>query len=100
MLARPDFWILNAILALWMSTSRRFQRTSHICVLEGNLIASITLSGVQIGASWSSSKLLDIEEGLDGKISPSRRMMLWTVGRPDGISCRPDGCKGSDFFDL
>jgi hypothetical protein len=24
----------------------------------------------------------------------------WTVECPDGISCRPDGCKGSDFFDL
>jgi hypothetical protein len=23
-----------------------------------------------------------------------------TVERPDGISCRPDGCKGSDFSDL
>jgi len=25
--------------------------------------------------------------------------MLWTVGRPDGISCRSDGCRGSDFSD-
>jgi len=24
----------------------------------------------------------------------------WTVERPEGISCRPDGCKGSDFSDL
>jgi hypothetical protein len=24
----------------------------------------------------------------------------WTVKSPDGISRRPDGCKGSDFFDL
>jgi len=27
-------------------------------------------------------------------------MMLWTVGRPDGISCRPDGSQGSNFSDL
>jgi hypothetical protein len=26
--------------------------------------------------------------------------MLWTVGRPDGISRRPDGCKESDFSKL
>jgi hypothetical protein len=26
--------------------------------------------------------------------------MLWTVRRPDGVSRRLDGCKGSDFFDL
>jgi hypothetical protein len=25
--------------------------------------------------------------------------MLWIVGRPNGISCRPGGCRGSDFFD-
>jgi hypothetical protein len=24
----------------------------------------------------------------------------WTVERPDGISCRPDGFKGSNFSDL
>jgi hypothetical protein len=36
----------------------------------------------------------------DEKYSPSGWMMLWTVGRPDGISCRPNGYKGSDFFDL
>jgi hypothetical protein len=27
-------------------------------------------------------------------------MMLWTDERPDGISRRPDDCKGSDFSDL
>jgi hypothetical protein len=28
----------------------------------------------------------------------SRRMILWIVGGPDGISRRLDGCKGSNFF--
>jgi len=51
-------------------------------------------------ASWSSSKFLNIEEGSDGKFSSSERMILWTVGRPDGISRRPDGWKGSNFSDL
>jgi hypothetical protein len=37
-------------------------------------------------ATWNSSKLLDIEEGLDGKFSLSGRMMLgqssvWTDAR-------------------
>jgi hypothetical protein len=65
-------------------------------------------------AIWNSSKLLDTEEGPNGKFSSSERMMLWTVGRLDGISrrqdrcCltdehpdeipgRSDGCKGSDY---
>jgi hypothetical protein len=91
-------------------------------------IASRTLSGIRMycwnvrtDASRSSSKLLNIGEGPDGKFSSSRWMMLWTVGHPDGISrspnrccliderpdgiprcsdgipCRPDGCKGSDY---
>jgi hypothetical protein len=50
-------------------------------------------------ASWNNSKFLDTEEGLDGKFSSFERMMLWTVGRPDGMSRRPDGYKGSDFSD-
>jgi hypothetical protein len=51
---RPDVWILNAILALWMSasrrestSSRRLQRSSHICVLERNPIVGRTLSVVR-----------------------------------------------------
>jgi len=51
-------------------------------------------------ASWSSSKLLNTEEGLDGKFLLSGRMMLWTVGHPDGISRRSDGFKESNFSDL
>jgi hypothetical protein len=42
----------------------------------------------------------DTEEGPDGKFSSSGRMMLWTVGRPDSMSHRPNGYKGSDFSDL
>jgi hypothetical protein len=38
------------------------------------------------------SKLLDTEEGPDEMFSLSGRMMLWTVGHPDGIPRRPDGC--------
>jgi len=26
--------------------------------------------------------------------------MLWTVGHLDGMSCRPDGWQGIEFFDL
>jgi len=73
MLARPDHadwhrdvWILNAILALWMSASGRLQRFSHICVLKEILKLGRTLSVVRTDAGWSSSKLLDIEEGPDG----------------------------------
>jgi len=50
-----------------------------------------------MNASWSSSKLLDTEEGPNGKFSSSGRMMLWTVERPDGVTRRPDGCKGTEF---
>jgi hypothetical protein len=50
--------------------------------------------------SWSSSKLLDTEEGPDGNFSLSRRMMLLTVGRPDSISRCLDNYKGSDFSDF
>jgi len=52
---RPDVWILNTILALWMSTSEResrsfglLQRSSHNCVLEGNLEACQTLSRSEV----------------------------------------------------
>jgi hypothetical protein len=51
---RPDIWILNAILALWMSDSERestsseqLQRSSHIYVLERNPIAGQTLSVIR-----------------------------------------------------
>jgi hypothetical protein len=87
---RPDVLILNAWLALWMDVSGRestssglLQRSSHIRVLERDPIEDRTLSGVRSGcrnvrtdASWNSSKLLDIEEDLDGKFSSSGRMML------------------------
>jgi hypothetical protein len=93
---RPNVWILNAILALWMSASRwestssgRLQRTSHNYVLERNPEACWTLRVIQTccwnvrtDASWSNLKLLDTEEGPDGKFSSSGRMMLWIVGRP------------------
>jgi hypothetical protein len=58
------------------------------------------LLNVRTDASWSSLKLLNTEEGPDGKFSSSRRMMLWTVGRLDGISRHSDDCKGSDLSDL
>jgi hypothetical protein len=48
-------------------------------------------------ASWNRLKLLDTDEGPDEKFSSSGQMMLWTVGRPDGISHRQDGCKGTEF---
>jgi len=125
---RPDVWILNAQLTLWMSPSGRestsfgwLQGSSHICVFEGNPIAGRTLSvvwtccwNVRTDASWSCLKLLDTEEGPDGKFSSPGRMMLWTDERPDGISRRSDwrcliderldgiprhsdGCKGSNY---
>jgi hypothetical protein len=75
--------------------------------LDGNPIAGRTLSvvrtccwNVQTNSSWSSLKLLDIDEGPDGKFSSLGRMMLWIVKCPDGISRCPNGCKGSDFSDL
>jgi hypothetical protein len=42
--------------------------------------------------SWNSSKVLDTEEGPDGKFSPLGRMMLWIVEHPNGIIRHPDGC--------
>jgi len=110
---RPDVWSLNAILALCMSASRRestssgrLQRSSHISVLERNPIVCRTLSvvrtccwNVQTDASWSSSKLLDTEEGPDGKFSSFGRMLL-TDERPEGIPRRPNGCKGTELTNL
>jgi len=108
-------WILNAWLALWMSvfgrestSSGQLQLSSHICVLERNPIADQTLSGVQTccwkvwtNASWNSSKLLDTEEGPEGKFSSSGKMMLgqlsvrteyhvvWTAARDlISLTCR------------
>jgi hypothetical protein len=109
---RPDVWILNGILALWMSASGRestsskwLQQSSHNCVLERNPKACRTLRfvrtccwNVRTDISWSSSKLLGTKEGLDGKFSSSGRMMVWTVGRPDGMTRRPDGWQGTEFF--
>jgi hypothetical protein len=67
----------------WMCLDGRLQLSSYIYVLEKNPIADQTLDGVRTccwdvrtDASWSSSKLLVIEEGPDGKFSSSRRMML------------------------
>jgi hypothetical protein len=121
MLARPDkedwrldVWILNAILALWMSafgqestSFGRLQWSSHNCVLEGNPIAGRTLSvirtyywNVRTDASWSRSNLLDTEEGPDGKFSSFRWMMLWIVGRRDGMTRSLDGWQGTKFSDL
>lgn len=105
---------LNAWLSLWMSvsgrestSSGRLQLSPHICVLERNPIADWTLSGVQTccwnvrkGASWNSSKLLDTGEGPDGqKVLIVQTDDTWIVERPNCISRRSDGCKGSDFFD-
>jgi len=45
-------------------------------------------------------KLLDTEEGPDRKVSSSGRMMLWTVGRLDGMVRRPDGYQGTEFSEL
>jgi hypothetical protein len=69
---RSDVWIWIAILTLWMSvsgrestSSSRLRQSSHICVWKEILKLDQTLRVVQTYASWSSSKLLDIEEGLD-----------------------------------
>jgi hypothetical protein len=111
---RPDGWTLYARLTLWRrvsgqehTSSKRLQLFSHIRVLERNLIASRTMNCVRTccwdvwtDATWNSSKLLNIEDGLDGKFLSFGRMMLWTVEHPDEISHHPDRCKGSDFSNL
>jgi hypothetical protein len=84
---------LNCELALRISTSgwesmssRRLQQSSHICVWNEILKLDRNLRVVQMGCwnvrtdgSWSSSKLLDIEEG------------------PDENPRRPDGWCIDDF---
>jgi hypothetical protein len=30
----------------------------------------------------------------------SEQLKLWTAGRPDGRSCRPDGWQGTEISDL
>jgi hypothetical protein len=85
------------------TSSGRLQLSSHNCVLERNPMADWTLNGVwkwywdvRMDASWNNLKLLDTEEGLDGKFLSSGWMMLWTVEHLDGITRRPDGYKGTD----
>jgi hypothetical protein len=63
------------------TSSGRLQLSSHYGVLERNHIAGRTLNGVRTcckdvrtDATWNNSKLLDIEEGRDGKFSSSGRM--------------------------
>jgi hypothetical protein len=92
----PDVWIWIAILALWMSASGRdstssgqLQQSSHICVWKEILKLDRTLRVVLTGcwivrtdASWSSSKLLDTEKGLDGWcFSLMCFRMVWHVVR-------------------
>jgi hypothetical protein len=86
----PDSWTLYARLTLWRRASRRehtsskqLQLSSCTCVLERNLSTCRTLKGVQpccwdvrTDARWNSSKVLDTEEGPDGRFSSSERMML------------------------
>jgi len=106
---RPDVWILNARLALWMSASRqestsseRFQLSSHICDLERNLIADRTLNGIRkycwnirTDASWNKLKLLDTEEGPDEKFSRSDGWCLdsWVSGRNISSSGQMQGIR-------
>jgi len=87
---RTDGWTSSARLALSRIASRQkhtssrwVQLSSHICVLERNLSTCRTLKGIQMccwevqtNASWNSSKVLDTEEGPEGKFSSSRQMML------------------------
>jgi hypothetical protein len=51
---------------------------------------------VRTDAILNSSKFLDTDGCLDGKLSSSGQMLL-TDERPDGIPHRPDGSLGSDF---
>jgi hypothetical protein len=44
-----------------------------------------------------------MQAGTVERFSTQRKVQTndaWTVERPDGISRRPDGCKGSDLSDL
>jgi hypothetical protein len=52
--------------------------------------------------SWSNTECrLDVLlKRPDEKFSSSGRMMLWTVGRPGGISCHLNCCKGFNFSGL
>jgi hypothetical protein len=88
---RPDGWTSSA----WLALSRiafgqnnhvvlTVEQSSHICVLERNILTCRTLKGVRkccwvvwTNATKSSSKFLDIEGHLDGKFLSSGRMMLW-----------------------
>jgi hypothetical protein len=87
---RSNVWILNAILALWMSasgqestSSGRLQKSSHICVLERNPEAwSNTECRPDVllkrpdGCKLKQFEVLDTEEGPEEKFSSSGRMML------------------------
>jgi len=72
---------------------------------------------VRMDASWCNLKLLDIEEvrtGIhvvwtddalvwwaSGRYDMlSRRLVLWTAGRPNGMTRSPDGWQGTKFSDL
>jgi hypothetical protein len=101
----PDVWIWIAILALWMSTfgrestsSRRLQQSSHICVLERNPEAWSNTEDRpdELLNRLDGCKLEQFEafrhRGRSGRESiSSGRMMLYSDGRPDGLTRRPDG---------
>jgi hypothetical protein len=79
----PDGWTSSTRLALSRIASGRLQLSFHICVLERIHFPCRTLKGVhpccwdiRTDATWNSSKVLDTEEGPDGKFSSSGQMML------------------------
>jgi hypothetical protein len=121
----PDVGIWITILALWMGASGRLQQSSHICVLEGNPEAwSNTESrpdvllkrpdGCKLEQFETSRhsgrferKVLVVwtDDALDWCASwrydtSSGRLVLWTAGRPDGMTRRPGGWQGTEFSNL
>jgi hypothetical protein len=105
--------------------SGRFQQSFHICVLERNPEALVEHWGssgraaessgrVQAGAVQSFSTRRKVRMGIhvvrtdDASVwcasgwydTSFGRLVIWTAGRPDGMTRRPDSWQGIEFFDF
>jgi len=83
-----DEFVLMGIHIVWMVVAI----FPYLCFGKKSHSWSNTKCRPGTDASWNSLKLLDTEEGSDRKLSSFGMMTLWTIGCPDGISHRLDGC--------
>jgi hypothetical protein len=97
-----DGWIWIVILALWMSASGRESTSSEL--LQQSSLIWTWKENLKLDHWESSGRAAESSEWMQAgteasryrwvsgrKSTSSEQMMLWSVGRPDGMARRPDG---------